>query len=394
MIKTIVIDENSNNLNQVSSLIKNLDETEFLGGFSDFNKLKNINLDCVELIIFDIKSKNCDEIIDNIKKVKTQNPNIFFVATSSEIDSNLVDKLKQEKIEELILKPVLDIVLKSCIKKALSDGAKKQKAKTITLFSIKNATGKTTTITNIAYDISKFQNKKVCILDLNTNSSDARDYLGVKNKCSFEQILDNLENIDNNKLLDMITNIQNTKLYFLSVFEENNLLKTFSKEEIIKAITALKNIFDYIFVDMSSIVNKKSLSILNNFDLIILIGLCNLAQVKNIEQSYDLFNKIGYNIERIKLLINRVINDDNDTIEKIETTLDKKVDFQIPNNYLTINDAINRFSFTQETNPQSNIAKAYKKIADEISNIDFNALSDDNKLSDIGIFDLLEKMGE
>ena len=56
-------------------------------------------------------------------------------------------------------------------------------------------------------------------------------------------------------------------------------------------------------------------------------------------------------------------------------------------------DAINLGNNVGEVNPQSNIAKAYKKIANDILNIDFSTLKTNAKYHH-GIFNLLKKMGE
>ena len=75
----------------------------------------------------------------------------------------------------------------------------------------------------------------------------------------------------------------------------------------------------------------------------------------------------------------------------IENTIKKEVYFKIPNNYLTLIDAINIGKTVEETNPQSNIAKAYGSLAQEIINTDF---SNNAKIYNHGVFNLLRRMGE
>lgn len=392
MIRAIIVEDDTESLNQISSLVNNSKEINFLGGFSDFEKIKNIDFKNIELIIFDIKTSNSDEIINYIKNIKNTNPKIRFIALSSEINPELINKLNEAGSEEFILKPVLESVFQNCINKITKKDTNKQ-ANTITIFSTKNATGKTSAAINIAYDLAQITNKKVCILDLNTNCSDVCDYVGLSNKYSFKSVLDKIENSDNNFLLNMIAQYKDTNFYVLSAFEGINISCNYSENDIIKVLNGIKNIFDYIFVDMSSTITEKTISILNNIDIVILLGLFDLKQIKNIQQCYELLEKIGYNKHRIKLMINRIIQNPDDIIKEIENTLNKKIDFKIPNNYLTIIDALNRTSFTEETNPQSNIAKAYKQIATEISKTDFEKLNK-NEMSDNGMFDLLGRMGE
>ena len=393
MIKTIVIDNNLNSLNMTSSLILNIKEIDFIGGYSDFIKTESLDFKNLELVIFDVENKNMKETLNYIEKIKNINPNISFIATSKEINSELVNNLKRNGIEEFILKPILQTVLEANIKKLIKQNPNDKRAKAIALFSLKNATGKTSTIINLAYDCASLFNKKVCVLDLNINSSDIADYIGIKNKNNFEYIIKNIENWDNNTLFDNLTRYKSSSLYFLLAYDGINLNRNYSKDDIAKVIGALKNLFDYVFIDIDTGIIERTVSIMHNIDMVIITGLFNLHQVNNIQQCYELFEKIGYNKHKLKLLINRVVQNSDDTTEKIEAILNKKADFKIPNNYITLIDAISRTSFIEETNPQSNIAKAYKQIAQEIIQINFDEHCENKCLND-EIFDLANRMGE
>ena len=75
--------------------------------------------------------------------------------------------------------------------------------------------------------------------------------------------------------------------------------------------------------------------------------------------------------------------------------MDKNIFYKIPNNYLTLIDAINIGATVKETNPQSNIAKAYNDLAHEILNIDFMSIKEKERTNyNHGIFNLLRRMGE
>ena len=393
MIKTIVIDSNLNSLNKTSSLILDIKDIDFAGGYSDFKKTESLDFENLELVIFDVENRNLKETIDYIEKIKNKNPKILFIATSKEINSQLVNNLKQNGIEEFILKPILQTVLEANIKKLIKQNPNDKRAKAITLFSLKSATGKTSTIINLAYDCAYLFNKKVCVLDLNINSSDIADYTGIKNKNDFEYITKNIENWDKNTLIDNLARYKDSSLYFLLAYDGINLNRNYSKDDIAKVISALKNVFDYVFIDIDTGIIERAVSIMRNIDMVIITGLFNLHQVNNIKQCYELFEKIGYNKHKLKLLINRVVQNSDDTMEKIETILNKKADFKIPNNYITLIDAISRTSFIEETNPQSNIAKTYKQIAQEITQMNFDEHCEKECLND-EIFDLANRMGE
>ena len=220
-------------------------------------------------------------------------------------------------------------------------------------------------------------------------------YLNIEQKFNIDYILKNIENSDNNLFLSLLNNYQNTNLYVFSMQDEINLKTKINIQTINKILNALKNLFSYIIIDLTSVIDERTVSILNTMDLILLIGLENLASIRNLQKCRELFDNMGYNKDKVKLIINRHIENSEITIKDIEKTTSKEVFFKIPNNYLTLIDAINRGQALGEVNSQSNIAKAFKNLANEIYNINFTNIIEDSKTNyNHGVFNLLRRMGE
>ena len=142
-----------------------------------------------------------------------------------------------------------------------------------------------------------------------------------------------------------------------------------------------------------STIDEASVSIFSASDLIILIGMLNLASVRNCQKCYELFDNIGISTSRVKLVLNRYIENSEVTQEDIKQTVGAEIFYKIPNNYLTLVDAINLGHAVSEVNPYSNIAKAYQNLAQEIINVDYINL-EDSKSYNHGIYNLLRRMGE
>ena len=395
MIKTIIIDKTENSKELISSFLKNIDDIEVVSCFDSFSQ-NNINPKDIDLIIFDVSSKDLNEIIIKINKLKAQNSKLNFIAVSYEINSELTTAILKEGVGDFLLKPLIPNILEASIKKITqNNNSNLSKANTICVFSNKAGVGKTSIAVNLAYELSQKTKDKVCLLDLSFNSEDILTYLNIEPKFNIDYILNNIENADNELFLSLLNNYENSNLYVFSLQDEINLNFTINIQTINKILNALKNIFSYIIVDLTNIIDERTVSILNTMDLILLIGLENLASIRNLQKCCELFDNIGYNKDKIKLIVNRHIENSEITIRDIEKTISKDVFFKIPNNYLTLIDAINRGKTLGQINPQSNIAKAYKNLANEIYNIDFINLNEANKVSyNHGVFNLLRKMGE
>lgn len=385
-MKTIVIDENIQSKELLINNLKNIENIEIIGNFDNFNS-DEINFSCAELILFDINSKNCDEMVNKIAFLKSQFENLNFIALSYEINSQMVTKILNAGANDFLLKPILANILETSIKKLANNENKK--AKTLTVFSSKGGVGKTSLITNLAWEIYQKTNAKICILDLSFSSDDASVFLNVESKSDFNNILSNLENLNKEAFLSTLSKYQDSKVYILKAQNDFLFELNFTPQKIAKIINSLKNIFDYILIDTTNLINEQNVSIFNCSDLILLLTTTNATSIKNCLKSYELFDKLGYSNDKIKLIVNRFIETEDYTLNEVR----EKIFATIPNNYLTLVDSINQAKNVGQTNPQSNIAKAYKKIAQEILNIDFLSLN--SKVNyDHGIFNLLKKMGE
>ena len=390
MAKVILIDEEKNR-ELLSKYLNNINNIEILFECQQFEQAQDYFKDA-ELVVFDVNSKNENEILAQVKLLKKVYPCLKFIAISYEINSQLVTKALNEGADDFLLKPILADILEESIKKINSTT---KKARTICAFSTKGGVGKTSTLINLAYEIWNNTKEKVCILDFGNNNEDVIQFLNIKEKTDTNCVLVNLEKSNKEILLSMMNKYKNTDIYILEIQDNLMMNVKYSADEVLKIINSLKNIFDYIFVDTSAMINEENVALLSASDIILLFSQASLASLKQLQRSCELFDKIGYSDDKIKILINRYLEKQDMSINEIEQIINKKVFNVIPNNYLTIVDAINQGASVSELNPQSNIAKQYQKIAQDILKIDFLELENSNKIKyNHGIFNLLRRMGE
>ena len=81
----------------------------------------------------------------------------------------------------------------------------------------------------------------------------------------------------------------------------------------------------------------------------------------------ELFKHLGYPNEKIKLVLNRFMENDDIKASDIEEVVGQKVYWKIPNNYLTMMSAINKGVPVSEINSEANITLNYKEFATKIT---------------------------
>ncbi len=390
MLKTVVVDNNINSRELISSYLKDFEEVDSVYSFESFSDFQ-ADINDIDLIIFDVSSDNFSEVIKKVRIIKEKNKLIHFIAVSYEVNSELVSKVLKEDIKDFLLKPLLADILRASIKKIsnLSGFC----ANTICVYSPKAACGKTSLAINLSYQLSRETKQKVCLVDLSFQSGDIEAFLGIQSSYSLGNMINSLEHKSEKEVLSMMHKYQDS-LYILSFndFEPGFRAK---EQEITKLINSLKNIFQYIVIDTNSLLDESTISILNNSDLVLLLSMLNLPSIRNTQNCYLMFDKLNYNKTKVKLIINRYIENSEISLQDALKTIGKDVFATIPNNYLTLIDSFNLGKSVLETNPQSNIARAYRNLCNKILDIDFlNLKSSANPAYNHGIFNLLRRMGD
>ena len=78
-------------------------------------------------------------------------------------------------------------------------------------------------------------------------------------------------------------------------------------------------------------------------------------------------NPRRYDDSKIKVVINRYMENDEIKIEDIENTIGEKIYWKFPNNYFSIMEAINKGISVSEVNSSSNISNSFRDLASKIS---------------------------
>lgn len=397
MIKAIIIDKAQNVCDLLSSYFKKTDYVEIEKTYPDFN---NINLENIDLIIFDITNSDSDEKLQQIEKIKQEKKNIEFIAISFDMDSDLINKTLKKEVSDFLLKPIIPNILEASIKKINFKTINEsnltptiKKAKTINVFSLKGGVGKTSSAINIAWELERKTKKNICILDFNLTSCDCASFLNIDSNNDIDDLIIKFQQLSKENALSLIPKYKDSNLYVLPICNENDFKFKINPTKITTIINSLKHFFDYIVIDTYCTFDENNLAILSSCDLILYISLLSQSAIKNTKAMVEIFSKIGYNHNKIKLIINRYSDNSQISIEDFEKEVNKEVFAKIPNNYLTISDAINQTSPLDITNPQSNIAKAYKNLANIIDELDIQKESLTNQYNH-GIYNIIHKMGE
>ena len=370
-ISTVILNTDAQSMELLDLYLQDLEDIQIMGRFSDigegYDEVLKIN---PEIVIIDL-SKKTELALETINKISSQNKNCKIVVIASNYSTNTIIKVMRAGAKEFLPKPVIKESLSNALNKLKEQISqtepKNKKCRVITTFSNKGGIGKTSIATNLALELAKMTKEKVALIDLNLQLGDITTFLDITPSFDVSYVIQNLSKIDENFLLSSLERYKDTSLYVLADPPYLEQAENITAEQIDKLLDILKQTFSYIIVDTSANFDVKTITALDNSDLILLITVVNLPAIRNCQRCLDLFERLGYEKAKTKVVINRYMENEEIKIADVEDALSQKVFCKIPNNYFTIMSSINKGVPVGEINPDSNVAQSYRELAAMIS---------------------------
>lgn len=370
-ISTVIISDEFSTKEVLKLFVSEFDNLETIDDFNNYSDIFNILASSKgkSLLIVDLstnKIKNLDFILQVTKECK----NCKVLALSDNPSVELIIEVMRAGAKEFVPVPIIKNEFFEAIKKLvteMNEPVKKNKCKIISVFSNKGGIGKTSLATNLALELAKITKENIALIDLNFQMGDITTFLDLKPSFNISYMLENLDQINETFLLSTLERYKSTSLYVLADPPYFKQADNIQPRQITRLFDTLKETFSYIIVDAEASFDGKNIAALDNSDLIMLVTVANLPALRNTQRCLELFEKLGYDKEKIKIVVNRYMENDEIKEVDIEKVLSKDIYWKIPNNYFAIMSAINKGIPVSDVNDTTNVSQSYKKLAQQIS---------------------------
>ena len=347
-VKVVVIDHDPLVRDQIVSTLSSqpymdvLAETEsFVYGY------ELIRQNRPDVVFVDIR-EDPHRTYDLIKRITTYFKDTMIVVSGHEISLESIMAAMQSGAREFLKRPIqasdLNAMLEKHHQAFVADASGDNSGRILTVFSNKGGLGKTTIAVNLALSLSEITKKPVALVDLNLQLGDITTFLDIMPRQTIVDIAKNIGRVDATYLETSLAEFRhvNSHVYVLADPLNVEEAEEVTAEQINTVLTVLKATFEYVIIDTTTSFDSKTLTALDLADQILLVSMVNLPNIRSSQRVLNLFDRLGYDRQKVKLLINRYLPDDEITIQDVEETLGHEVSWKIPNNYQAIMTAINR----------------------------------------------------
>jgi pilus assembly protein CpaE len=225
----------------------------------------------------------------------------------------------------------------------------------ITVFGAKGGVGATAIATNLAGAMQR-RSLRVCLVDLDLYLGDVLAFLDIPGSYSITDVLANMSRLDRELLATSVTKHRSgvSVLAQSSKVEEAEQIKG---PDVTALLEFLRRNYDFVIVDGVRGFDELSLAALDGSQHVFMTLTQDVPAVRNGQRCLELFGRLQYDQNRIKLLLNRYTKASKITIEVVGETLGQALTHTISNDFLLLIDAINRGVLLTEVAPRARITQ-------------------------------------
>jgi pilus assembly protein CpaE len=223
----------------------------------------------------------------------------------------------------------------------------------VTLFGAKGGAGCTAIAVNLAGSMMR-RSLRVCLVDLDLYLGDVLSFLDLSGTYSITDVLANMSRLDRDLLASSVTRHRSgiNVLAQSSKVEEAEQIKG---QDVAALLEFLRRNYDFVIVDGVRGFDEISLAALDGSQHVFLTLTQDVPAVRNGQRCLELFGRLQYDQNRIKLLLNRYQKASKITVDVVSETLGHPLTHTISNDFVQLIDSINRGVLLTDVAPRARI---------------------------------------
>jgi pilus assembly protein CpaE len=258
---------------------------------------------------------------------------------------------------------------------------------TLSFFGAKGGSGTTTLAVNSAIDIARLSKRPTLIVDLHQFVGEVSLFLGVRPRFTLIDALDNLHRMDQEFLRELVVR-HKSGLDILAGGDQIDRPGPHDAPAVEQLLQQLGRSYDFVIIDAGTVTNPVADTAVFAADTIYLVTNPDIASVRNSHRIVDRFEQLGAGRDRLRVLLNRMSEQNQIGPKQIETTLGHNLHMAFPSDYSVVSAAMNSGVPLTLTN-HSDLAARFERFTKQIINPNAPAETDEparEKASFLGLF--------
>ncbi|HEX8939623.1 MAG TPA: response regulator [Candidatus Limnocylindrales bacterium] len=219
----------------------------------------------------------------------------------------------------------------------------------LAFYGAKGGVGTTTIAINTAIALHRELGRKVCLVDGNLQFGDHRVFLdlGLDRKSIVDVVTAPTIDLD---LIKQVLVKHDSGIDLLLAPPSPETAELVTQDHMPVVLDQLRGLYDYTLVDIDKRLDEVNLRILDAADTIYVVMTADLSCLKNVRLVLETIGHLGYEKERVQLVLNRSNAFTGINVKNAEGALKRQIDHQVVNEYRGAISALNSgapFMFTK-----------------------------------------------
>jgi pilus assembly protein CpaE len=340
-----------------------------------------------DVILMDINMPDMDGI-SATELIRQRNPVSQIIILSVQGDPNYMRRAMLAGARDFLTKPPMADELISAVRRA-GEMARQERAKVvqtissvstiaqpvlgagmvdgriIMVYSPKGGTGVTTVAVNLAITLNNDETR-VVVVDGNLQFGDVAIFLNEQGKNTILDLAPRSDELDPDVVEGVMIKHASSGLRILAAPSRPENADHVNSDQFAKLLKYLRQVYPYVVVDTSHMLNDITLAALDVCDVLVLVVTQDIPAVKNVRLFLDLMNTIGIPRERVCFIMNKYDKRISITPEKIGDNLKQPIVSVIPFDERIVIPSVNRgvpFMIDNKTQP---IARTIFSLAETV----------------------------
>jgi pilus assembly protein CpaE len=298
----------------------------------------------IDLVIVDARG-DASSAMATIERLRAAAPHAGIFAIAVQADPDLILQSMRAGANEFFTWPPPEDTFQGAIRRTAArrettQGTTRAATTTLVFFGAKGGSGTTTLAVNCAVELARLSKRSTVIVDLKPGLGEVALFLGVRQRYSIIDALDNLHRLDREFLREVVVK-HKSGLDILAGSDNFDRPGASDGGTVEEVFRLLAKQYENIVIDAGSQINSVSTAALYAADVMFLVANPDVPSVRNAQRLLDRVRQLGACGERVRILLNRAQEPFIIPPKQIESALGHPIHHIFSSDYKTVSTALN-----------------------------------------------------
>jgi pilus assembly protein CpaE len=296
---------------------------------------------------------------------------IAVIGMTEDRDAELVMRAMRAGMREFLWKPFPPEDLTKLLEQIASNstGPLQRSGRLLPVVGCCGGVGATTIATNLAVELAQIEGyrdgarPKVAVVDLDFRFGQVAMFLDAQPTYTIAELCDTPEHIEK-QMIERVMVKHPSGVHVLAHPSDIEQAERISAAQCAGVLAALLEHYDFVITDGPTRMDPTARAVFDMTDMYLVVLQLLVPPVRNADRLINELGRAGYNLDQVRLVCNR-FGRDSAYLEPgdVEATLNRKLEWTLPDDWKTVATAINVGSPLMESAPRARVRQMLQEMA-------------------------------